>query len=149
MLSAPSKAAYSLFAVEGDPHVPRRTERHIPLLVPHAPSPPELLRRGEGREAARRFRDAASRARRGRDAGGGGGGEAIVALARNLRMEGVAVAMAGDRSSAELLLRASLRELRVGDGDGGGVDLARGGGEAREEEALALAALGSLLAQEG
>lgn len=78
-----------------------------------------------------------------------------MALARNLRMEGVAVAMAGDRSSAELLLRASLKELRVGGGDGGGrggrggVDRARGGAEAQEEEALALAALGSLLAQEG
>lgn len=72
-----------------------------------------------------------------------------MALARNLRMEGVAVAMAGDRSSAELLLRAALRELRVGGGGSSGVCSAGGGGAAEEEEGLALAALGSLLAQEG
>lgn len=64
-------------------------------------------------------------------------------------MEGVAVAMAGDRSSAELLLRAALRELRGGGGDSSRVGGAGGRGGSQEEEGLALAALGSLLAQEG
>eukprot|EP00752_Nemacystus_decipiens_P013903 g12341.t1 len=125
----------------------------------------ELLRQGQGREAAEHFREAASRARRRKEAAGGqnksptttgggggrnGGNEAVVALARNLRMEGVAVAMAGDRSSAELLLRAALKEVRGGGGaSGSGVGSAAGGGDSKEEEGLALAALGSLLAQGG
>ncbi|CAM9673778.1 unnamed protein product, partial [Hapterophycus canaliculatus] len=138
----------------------------------------ELLRKGQGREAAEHFRDAAARARRrtvggvdsrgktpsnsgdgsskGGDSGGGGVGNsmfATVALARNLRMEGIAVAMAGDRSSAEMLLRAALKELRAdvgGDGGKVGGRGRRGGrGAEEEEEGLALAALGSLLAQGG
>lgn len=72
-----------------------------------------------------------------------------MALTRNLRMEGIAVAMAGDRSSAELLLKAALREVRGGGGDGSGTGSAAGSGVSKEEEGLALAALGSLLAQEG
>lgn len=72
-----------------------------------------------------------------------------MALARNLRMEGVAVAMAGDRSSAELLLRAALREGRGKGGDASRAGSPAGGGGVMEEEGMALAALGSLLAQEG
>lgn len=134
----------------------------------------ELLRKGQGREAAEHFRDAAARARRRTIAGvdshrtprsisgdasskggcsdGGGVSEyfstsAVVELSRNLRLEGIAVAMDGDRPSAEMLLRSALKELRAGGGSGGG---ARGAGGSRdEEEGLALAALGSLLAQEG
>ncbi|CAM9612394.1 unnamed protein product [Ectocarpus sp. 12 AP-2014] len=110
----------------------------------------EHLRQGRGREAAKSFRDAASRARRRKDAAGAEAGEgavaATVALARNLRLEGIAVAMAGDPPSAEMMLRAALKELRV-EGDGGRVG--GGGGGAVEEEGLTLAALGSLLAQRG
>eukprot|EP00903_Cladosiphon_okamuranus_P020524 g18841.t1 len=126
----------------------------------------ELLRQGQGREAAQHFRDAASRARRrketadghnksprtgGADGGSGGGDGVAVALARNLRMEGVAVAMAGDRPTAELLLRAALREVPRGGGGGDGstTGSSAGGGGAEEEKGFALAALGSLLAQEG
>ncbi|CBJ49219.1 expressed unknown protein [Ectocarpus siliculosus] len=110
----------------------------------------EHLRQGRGREAAKSFRDAASRARRRKDAAGAEAGEGAVAttvaLSRNLRLEGIAVAMAGDPPSAEMLLRTALRDLRVG-GGGGRVD--GGGGGAVEEEGLTLAALGSLLAQRG
>ncbi|CAM9855220.1 unnamed protein product [Scytosiphon promiscuus] len=131
----------------------------------------ELLRKGQGREAAEHFRDAAARARRRAIAGvdsrrgppsksgdksskGSGGGSppyapATVELARNLRLQGTAVAMAGDRSSAEMLLRASLKELR---GERGVRGAERGGGAEdtlEEEQGLALAALGSLLAQAG
>ncbi|CAM9780067.1 unnamed protein product [Ectocarpus sp. 4 AP-2014] len=109
----------------------------------------EHLRQGRGREAAKNFRDAASRARRRKDAAGAEAGEGAVAavvLSRNLRLEGIAVAMAGDPPSAEMLLRAALRELRV---EGGGDRVGRGGGGAVEEEGLTLAALGSLLAQRG
>ncbi|CAN0296932.1 unnamed protein product [Ectocarpus fasciculatus] len=107
----------------------------------------ELMRQGRGRDAAKSFRDAASRARRRKDAAGARAREgtvATVALSRNLRLEGIAVAMAGDPPSAEMLLRAALRELRA-EGGGG----REGGGGALEEEGLTLAALGSLLAQRG
>ncbi|CAN0412409.1 unnamed protein product, partial [Ectocarpus sp. 12 AP-2014] len=81
----------------------------------------EHLGQGRGREAAKSFRDAASRARRRKDATGVEAGEgavaATVALARNLRLEGIAVAMAGDPPSAEMMLRAALKDLRV---EGGG-----------------------------
>lgn len=63
-------------------------------------------------------------------------------LARNLRMEGVAVAKAGGGSSAEMLLKGALSELRKG----GGRDTE---GRMDEEEGLLLAALGGLLAHEG
>ena len=58
-------------------------------------------------------------------------------------MEAVAVAMAGDRSSAEMLLRGALRELQAGRE---GVARPSGGAE---EEGLTQAALGSLLTQDG
>eukprot|EP00904_Undaria_pinnatifida_P005497 jgi/Undpi1/2077/HiC_scaffold_12.g05463.m1 len=121
----------------------------------------DILRRGEGREAARYFREAASRARCRTDGGRDGaskdhgserGGrsttrerdrDAGMVIARNSRMEAVAVAMAGDRSSAEMLLRGVLRELQAGR-EGG----TRSSGGA-EEEALTQAALGSLLSQDG
>lgn len=64
-------------------------------------------------------------------------------------MEGVAVAAAGDRSSAEMLLRGGLRELYGEGGDRAGM---RGQGRAvqeKEEEGLMLVTLGRLLAQEG
>lgn len=121
----------------------------------------DILRRGEGREAARYFREAASRARCRTDGGRDGaskdhgserGGrsttrerdrDAGTVIARNSRMEAVAVAMAGDRSSAEMLLTGVLRELQAGR-EGG----TRSSGGA-EEEALTQAALGSLLSQDG
>lgn len=58
--------------------------------------------------------------------------------------------MAGDVSSAGMLLRAALRESRAGRrGDGVEVGGGGDGGGAQEEEGLTLAAMGSLLAQGG
>ena len=123
------------------------------------PPPPALLRRGEGREAAEHFRDEASRTRiledidqggasegqgdrtKGQRTAGGGSVDAAVARARLSRMQAVGVAMAGDGSSAEILLRGGLQELRAGLGVGGMSS------EKEEEEGLTQAALGSLLAQ--
>lgn len=140
----------------------------------------ELLQKGESLEAAKHFRDAAARARRtdstsntantgtsnstrksvgenGKDVNKARGNtrtrRAEVALARNMRMEAVAMAAAGDPSSAEMLLKGGLRELRQGNrgvsGDGQEGGLTEDEGWANEEEGLMLAALGGLLAQAG
>lgn len=103
----------------------------------------ELLRAGDSREAAKHFREAAARARRRRLPGRDDDHGATAALARNLRMEGIAVARAGDPSSAESLLRGGLSEVQ------GGTDGKGGSGGSEEGEGMLLAALGGLFAQQG
>ncbi|CAM9309703.1 unnamed protein product [Laminaria digitata] len=119
----------------------------------------EHLRRGEGREAAEHFRDAALRVsawenshqgdapegqgdgKEGQLTAGESGVDTGVPLARLARMQAIGAAMAGNHSAAETLLRVGLRELRAG--LGGGATSSEEG----EEEGLMQAALGSLLAQ--
>lgn len=101
-------------------------------------------------EAAKYFREAASRARHRfrrsaqQTAGSSEGGSvAGIALARNLRMEGIAVSASGDLSSAELLLRGGLKELRGLGGDNNTLKEALVG-----EEGLVLSALGRVLSRQ-
>lgn len=72
-----------------------------------------------------------------------GGSVAGIALARNLRMEGIAFSASGDLSSAELLLRGGLKELRGLGGDNITLKEMLVG-----EEGLMLSALGRVLSKQ-
>ena len=108
-----------------------------------------LLGEKQAAEAAKYFREAASRARRRCNAqprlgSEGNKGDARLALARNLRMEGVAVSASGDLAAAEMLLRGGLKEIR------GLVDVTDSVGRAGVvgEESLMLSALGRVLGRQ-
>lgn len=118
----------------------------------------DLCHAGDNRAAAKHFREAAARARRrceshansGAECAGSVGGvsnaeSASLTFARNLRMEALAVARAGDASAAESLLKGGLREVTA-------IMSKEGGGNARvaaEGEGIMLSALGNLLAEQG